>query len=76
MKAYKVELLIIDLDEVGEEIPGMIEGMKYPNWCLNPIVMKMESREIGEWHDNHPLNKDETMKTEYERLFNKEQNTV
>ena len=33
MKAYKVELLIIDHDEVGkEQIVEIIENTKYPNW--------------------------------------------
>jgi hypothetical protein len=69
MKAYKVELLIIDFDEVGDQIPFFIENERYPNDCLQPSVMKVECREIGEWSDDHPLNQRISCKEEYQRLF-------
>lgn len=70
MKAYKVELLIIDFDEVGESgIKSLLEDTSFPNRCINPSVMDMQSRDIGEWHDNHPLNFTTTSKSEFERLF-------
>ena len=57
MKAYKVELIIIDHDEIGgTEIKNVIEWTKYPNWCIYPQVLKVIEYEIGEWSDNHPLN--------------------
>ncbi len=35
MKAYKVEILIVDHDKVGEEdIKSLIENAKYPNYCI------------------------------------------
>jgi hypothetical protein len=71
MKAYKVELLIIDFDEVGEEdIKIILENTKYPNHCFNPYVIKIKSSEIGTWHDDHPLSKVDTWKEEYNRIFN------
>jgi len=70
MKAYKVELLIIDSDELGaDEIKSVIENQKYPNWCIYPDVKKMTEADIGEWDDDHPLNKSDTCEAEYERLF-------
>lgn len=70
MKAYKLEVLIIDFEDVGEsDIKGLIENTKYPNWCISPDVKNIVSADIGEWDDNHPLNKRETCDIEYKRLF-------
>jgi len=70
MKAYKVELLIIDFDELGEkELRDVIKHTHYPNYCISPNIISVEERDIGEWSDDHPLNHRDTMKTEYERLF-------
>ncbi len=70
MKVYKIELMIIDFDNVGEkESVEVIENARYPNRCISPKVMSIESRDIGEWHDNHPLNKKSLQKTEYDRIF-------
>jgi hypothetical protein len=71
MKAYKVTLLIVDHDELGEEqMTTSIENVRYPNRCLSPRVMAIESRDIGEWHDDHPLNLPGAEK-EYTRLFDR-----
>lgn len=70
MKAYKVELLVIDFDEVGEEIKTIIEDQKYPNYCISPSVMNMQSVDIGEWDDSHPLNKKDKKKDFYQQIFN------
>lgn len=57
MKAYKVELLIIDHDKVGcEGIINVIENQKYPNWCISPEVIGIKEADIGEWYDQHPFN--------------------
>lgn len=70
MNAYKVELLIIDFDDLGkDEIKDVIENISYPNHCLNPTVMRIVEEEIGEWDDSHPLNQRSTQRAEYERLF-------
>ncbi len=73
MKAYKIELLIIDHDKVGKEgIIHYLEDTKYPNYCISPQVKNIIEKDIGEWSDNHPLNLNETTNKEYERLFNNE----
>jgi hypothetical protein len=70
MKAYKVTLLIIDHDKLGKEaIVNEIENVRYPNRCLSPSVMSIQSREIGEWSDNHPLNFQSRYKAEFNKLF-------
>jgi len=70
MKIYKIELKVIDFDEIGEDcIKQELEGTKYSNHCISPVVVQMESRDIGEWHDDHPLNKRDSEGAEYQRLF-------
>lgn len=69
-KAYKIAILIIALDDVGLlEAANLIETANYPNDCISPIVMTYEEADIGEWSDDHPLNKRDTIKQEYNRLF-------
>ena len=53
----KVTLCVVDHDDIGPvEIRRVIENQRYPNRCISPNVMEVESRDIGEWHDEHPLN--------------------
>ena len=70
MKAYKVEILIIDFDGMSQdEVESVIENTKYPNRCVSPNVMSIEEADIGEWHDDHPLNQCDKMKDEYAKIF-------
>lgn len=70
MKAYKIELLIINFDDLSEEdIVTEIENVRYPNDCISPQVKSVEVKDIGEWHDSHPLNKSDSCDAEYKRLF-------
>lgn len=70
MQAHKVTLLIIDMDELGaEEIKEVIENTHYANRCIAPTVHSIETVEIGEWDDNHPLNQTDTADIEWRRLF-------
>lgn len=70
MKAYKVELLIVNHDNLGsDEIKEVIENQHYPNHCIAPNVMNIVEKEIGEWNDDHPLNYVGSVFDEYQRLF-------
>lgn len=70
MKVYKVELLIIDFDQLGPDgIKSAIENTRYPNHCISPKVKSTEERDIGEWSDDNPLNFRDTCDAEYRRLF-------
>ena len=70
MKVYKVEIMVIDQDEIGEDgVKSVLEYRKYPNRCIAPEVMGIESRDIGEWSDDHPLNLLDKRKDEYNHLF-------
>ena len=55
MRVYKVELMVIDFDGVGDEIASILEDTKYPNHCISPKVTAMPWREV-DWSDDHPLN--------------------
>ena len=70
MKVYKVTVMVIDHDRLGTKgIVEEMEAVRYPNHCMYPRVAGIESRDIGEWDDSHPLNKFETMQDEFDRLF-------
>lgn len=70
MKAYKIEILVIDFEEMGgKEIIDVIENTHYPNYCISPKIMDIKESDIGEWHDDHPLNKRNSFKSEYQKIF-------
>lgn len=68
MNVHKVVLMVIDFDDIGaESVKSVIESARYPNRCISPRVMKLDTQDIGEWQDDHPLNhRDEE---EFDRLF-------
>ena len=69
LNVYKVVLYVPDHDDIGaEEIRLVLEQTKYPNYCINPRVIGIEGQEI-DWHDDHPLNNEETIEEEFNRIF-------
>lgn len=70
MKVHRVVLTVIDFDGIGaDSIRDVIENARYPNRCINPSVMSIDTRDCGEWHDGHPLNNRKTSEAEMARLF-------
>jgi hypothetical protein len=70
MQIHRITLTIIDFDEIGaESCKEILENVRYPNRCISPSVQSIETREIGEWGDDHPLNHNATANAEIERLF-------
>lgn len=63
MKVYKYVVSVLDFNNAGEEFAYHAENH-------GGRVMSVESREIGEWDDNHPLNRLDSERKEFERLFN------
>lgn len=56
VKVHRVVLLVVDHDNVGaSRIDSVLESTRYPNRCIAPRVVRVETREI-EWSDAHPLN--------------------
>ena len=70
MKACIAVLTLVDNDEIGAaEIRRVLEDTRYPNYCISPHVFRIETVEIGEWDDDHPLNRGKTALAEWHRLF-------
>ena len=56
VQVHKVVLLVVDHDGIGvEEVADLLAEARYPNHCMAPSVMHVETREVG-WSDGHPLN--------------------
>lgn len=73
MKVYKLEVMVIDFDGLGAgEIANVLESANYPNDCIHPSVVDIDSVDIGEWRDDHPLNNVRTQDAEFRILFGKE----
>lgn len=70
MKAYKIELLVLDFDQLGgDEIKSVLENGSYPNDCIWPGAMQVAEADIGPWSDENPLNNGNTRAAEYARIF-------
>lgn len=66
MKAYKIEVLVIDFEDAGEtEIVKSLQNVRH----INPQIKNIKSADIGEWSDAHPLNKRDECEYEYKKLF-------
>jgi hypothetical protein len=54
MNAYKIELLVVDHENCGrDDIACILSNVKY----IHPTVLSVKEANIGEWSDNHLLNK-------------------
>lgn len=70
MKVHKLEIFIIDHDNLGiDEIVTVIDNTRFSNDCINPRVISSQTVDIGEWSDDNPLNRKATQKQEIEKLF-------
>lgn len=68
-QVHKLTVMIVDHDHCGAvEVQDVLENARYPNRCIDPAVLKMETVEVL-WTDDHPLNHHATQKAEFERLF-------
>ena len=68
MKAHRVTLLIVDPnnpDTTEEEYRNLLENCRH----VYPTILDFQSAEIGEWDDDHPLNRLATLPAEVARLF-------
>jgi hypothetical protein len=60
MKAYLMQVLIIDFDGIGKyTAKDILQHAAYPNDCMHPRVLDVKEIDIGEWSDSHPLNADD-----------------
>lgn len=66
MKVYKMTVLVLDFENRNQEsLEYELENNKY----VPATVMETQVADIGEWHDEHPLNFTNTQKEEFKRLF-------
>jgi hypothetical protein len=69
VKVHRVELLIVDTDDLGaNSVAEVIENVRYPNHCIAPRVVNVDTREV-DFDDDHPLNCGDTWLAEFRRLF-------
>jgi len=67
---HKIVMTVIDFECLGlEKVIATLEKTRYPNGCISPQVLSGATRDIGEWRDDHPLNRNDTHDAEIERLF-------
>lgn len=65
-KVYKIELFVVDHEGFGiDEISADLNAHPY----LHLQVLTHQSVDIGQWHDQHPLNYTSTAPAEIKRLF-------
>lgn len=70
MQIHKIVLTVIDFEELDQKgVIDALENASYPNRSISPIVLVADTRDCGEWHDEHPLNNRSTANAEIERLF-------
>ena len=73
MKVHRIFLTVIYFYQVGADgVREVIESARYPNRCISPKVLSVETRDCGEWRDDHPLNYKSKHVEEIARLFGKE----
>lgn len=66
---HRVTLLVIDHDHLGApNVTREIENVNYPNDCISPKVVAIETRAV-DWSDDHPLNQRVAWRAAYEALF-------
>jgi hypothetical protein len=72
MKIHKITVLVVDHDNLGAtDVKTELENTNYPNDCIRPTVVEIDTREV-EWFDDHPLNNSRTLHAEFRRLFGAE----
>lgn len=70
MKVHQVVFTVVDHDGLGAiGVRETLENTRFANDCLHVNVRSVETRDIGEWHDDHPLNNRNTAEAELRRLF-------
>lgn len=70
MKVHKVVICVVDHDELGAD--GVVQELgcaRFANDCMHPQVMSIETVDIGEWREQHPLNVRGKSKAAFASLF-------
>lgn len=62
-KMYRLEVYVMDLNSQFRDEKDLIDHMEYKTDFLD--VDSVDCVDIGEWHDDHPLNKTDCSKAPY-----------
>lgn len=66
MKAYKITVVVVDHERMGgDAIADEVARSKY----IHADVIDVKEADIGEWSDDHPLNRRDKIPGEVARLF-------
>ncbi len=69
MKVHRIEVMVVDHDGLGaNEVRTVIESTNYPNDCIRPKIVDVQTREV-EWTDDHPLNQRRGWLAAFRALF-------
>lgn len=61
MKAHIVTVVIIDFNGLGSDgIRTELEAARFANDCIYPHVESIQTFNVGDWEDDHPLNQHNT----------------
>jgi hypothetical protein len=69
VKVHKIVLCVVDHDDLGAaEVRVVLENTRYPNHCISPRVIAIDTRDV-EWSDDHPLNQQRGALSAFAQLF-------
>ena len=70
MEIHRIVLYVVDFDGLGAEgVKQELENTRFANDCISPDIAEVQTRDIGEWSDAHPLNHRATAQATREALF-------
>lgn len=65
-KMHRIVLFVIDHEDIGQnEVKMLIEDNRY----ISPNIKDIRTAEIGEWDDDHKLNKTKATIQDFENYF-------
>lgn len=70
MEIHRIVLYVIDFDGLGAEaVREELENTRFANDCISPDIAEIQTRDLGKWSDDHPLNKSDTVEATRAALF-------
>lgn len=70
MNVHRVTVIVLDFERHGsDDIKRIMQNAHYTSDQTIICVESAETADIGEWSDDHPLNKRDTFAAEVARLF-------
>ena len=75
-KVHRIVICVVDHDDVGANgVREVLENARYPNHCIRPTVVSVDTRDV-EWSDDHLLNQSGRTKIAFAELFGREVSDV